>query len=333
MRMVRRRTSQGWPCSMTKVSDVRKLPIKVAHYGRFDPRIKTGGVETFARNLGSVFEQIEFLTPDSPHLRATAEAGIPIICDNQMVRDLPSEIPVIGFQHGVAHEKAQLTKTRTDKKLARAQAAAAQRRNTLWVACAQWISRRFEELYGNAADHTIYHQVDVDRFDGKRPHPDACLLLHDGRSEHKGKKLFKVLRRTLSEWKFEALDCRPDDVPDRLRQGAAFLHLSRYEGNSIVCNEAMAMDMPCLFTRVGLMRDGQDLDVAVVEPEDVYGTPDKLVGTVSGFLESLETRTYSPRRWTLKHATPNAHRAAWHRVMKDFSSRFSVPLNLGTSSP
>ena len=51
-------------------------------------------------------------------------------------------------------------------------------------------------------------------------------------------------------------------MPDRFRQGAAFLHLSRYEGNSIVCNEAMAMDLPCLFTRVGLMRDGADLDVA-----------------------------------------------------------------------
>ncbi len=310
---------------------MNKIPIRVAHYGRFDPRHRTGGVETFARNLETVFERVEFLTPGSSRSRAAFEEGIPIICDNHMVRDVPGEIPVVGFQHGVAHDKARLTRTWTDRRLARAQAAAASRANTLWVACARWIGRRFGELHGNPAAHTVYHHVDVARFDGKRPAPDPRLVLHDARTEHKGKELYGILRSAFPTWKFEAIARSPEGVPDRLREGAAFFHLSRYEGNSIVCNEAMAMDMPCLFTRVGLMRDGHDLDIATVGVEDVFDSADRLVDTVAGFLESLDTRSRNPRRWILEHATPEAHRRAWHRVMRDLAGRLLPALDLGPS--
>ncbi len=308
---------------------MQKIPVKVAHYGRFDPRVTTGGVETFARNLGIVFEEVEFLTPSTQDRDRVIAEKIPVICDNQMVTDWPESFPVIGFQHGVAEVKASLTKTRTDRKLAKAQAKATQRENTLWVACARWISRTFEERYDNPADHVVYHQVDVERFDGRLENEGTNLILHDGRSEHKGKELFAHLVKALPEWRFETLNCAPADVPDRMRQGAAFVHLSRYEGNSIVCNEAMAMNLPCLFTRVGLMNDGEDLDVSIVESEDVYGPRDRMVETVKTFLDGLSTRTYTPRRWTMENATPEAHVAAWRKVMEDFSARAGWNLELG----
>ena len=175
----------------------------------------------------------------------------------------------------------------------------------------------------------VYHQVDVARFDGLLDNEGTNLVLHDGRSEHKGKALFAHLVKALPQWRFETLNCAPADVPDRMRQGAAFLHLSRYEGNSIVCNEAMAMNLPCLFTRVGLMNDGEDLDVAIIESEDVYGPRDKMVETVKAFLDELSTRTYTPRRWTMANATPDAHVAAWRTVMNDFAERSGWNLGLG----
>ena len=307
---------------------MEKLPIKVAHYGRFDPRVTTGGVETFARNLGIVFDEVEFLTPNTQDKARVMAEQIPVICDNQMVVDWPESYPVIGFQHGVAAVKASLTGTRTDRKLARGQAKAAKRDNTLWVACARWISRTFEELHNNPAHHVVYHQVDVERFDGKLTGLGGNLILHDGRNEHKGRDLFAHLVGALPQWRFETLSCKPEEVPGRMAAGAAFLHLSRYEGNSIVCNEAMAMDLPCLFTKVGLMNDGEDLDVAIVEPEAVYGERDAMVQTVEAFLDGLKARTYNPRRWTLENATPTAHVAAWRRVMEDFSSRSGWDLSL-----
>ena len=164
--------------------------------------------------------------------------------------------------------------------------------------------------------------VDVDSFDGKLVNEDSRLILHDGRSEHKGKRLFEHLVKVLPEWRFETLNCKPEEVPDRMREAAAFLHLSRYEGNSIVCNEAMAMNLPCLFTRVGLMNDDEPLDVSIVESSEVYGSKKKLVETVQTFLEGLSTRTYQPRNWTMQNATPEAHVAAWRDVMGDFGERF-----------
>ena len=301
---------------------MKKLPMKVAHYGRFDPRVRTGGVETFARNLQIVFEDVEFLTPDSGAIDRVIRERLPVICDNQMVSDWPETFPVIGFQHGVAKVKSSLTKSWTDRKLAKAQAAAASRPNTYWVACARWIGQTFEKLHGNQADRVVYHQVDVDTFDGKLVNEDSRLILHDGRSEHKGKRLFEHLVKALPEWRFETLNCKPEEVPDRMREAAAFLHLSRYEGNSIVCNEAMAMNLPCLFTRVGLMNDDEPLDVSIVESSEVYGSKKKLVETVQTFLEGLSMRTYQPRNWTMQNATPEAHVAAWRDVMGDFGERF-----------
>ncbi|MEM7154742.1 MAG: hypothetical protein AAF799_17970 [Myxococcota bacterium] len=298
-----------------------KIPLKVAHYGRFDPRTTTGGVETFARNLGIVFEEVEFLTPKTTDFADVMRRKLPVICDNQLVADWPQPYPVIGFQHGVAAVKATLTKTRTDKKLAKAQAKAASRPNTIWVACARWISRTFEHLQGNAADHVVYHQVDIDRFDGRLDNEGSTLVLHDGRSEHKGKALFEHLVRALPQWRFESLNCTAAEVPDRMRKAAAFLHLSRYEGNSIVCNEAMAMDLPCLFTRVGLMQDGEDLDVSIVDAEEVYGPRDRLETCVRQFLDGLTSRQYNPRRWSLANATPAAHAVAWRKVMVDLHKR------------
>jgi len=308
-----------------------KIPLTIVHHGRFDPRVTTGGVETFARNLGLIFEEVLFTTPKTSRKerKAIMERRLPVICDNQMVVDWPSDYPVVGFQHGCAHVKARMTGNATDRKLAKGQAKAAKRPNTVWVACARWISKAFEALHGNKADHVLYHFVDVERFDGRLENAGTNLVLHDGRSEHKGSKLFPILQERLPQWRFETLNCKPHEVPDRMRTGAAFLHLSRYEGNSIVCNEAMAMNLPCFFTEVGLMKDGEDLDVHVVPMDAVYGDSDRMVSEVAGFLDSLSTRTYQPRNWSLQNATQAANVAGWRKAMAILSERSGWQLELG----
>jgi glycosyltransferase involved in cell wall biosynthesis len=295
-----------------------KIATSVVHHGRKDPRTEKGGVETFARNLQLVFDEVIFTTPGSADIAAAIRAGLPVICDNCMVLDWPDAYPVIGFQHGVAADKAKLTGSRTDKKLAKLQAQAASRPATLWVACARWISERFGELSGNRAKHIVYHQVDLRRFDGKRPNVDKRLVLHDARSAHKGQKQVAWLARQLKSWRFEPLNCRPNEVAERMRSAAAFIHLSRYEGNSIVCNEAMAMDLPCLFTRVGLMRDSDEFDVALVEPETAFGDKAQLLKVTETFLASVGKRGYHPRAWSELHASQEAQISAWRRVLADW---------------
>lgn len=295
------------------------LPIAIAHYGRNDPDARVGGVETFARNLRLVFEDVALLHPRSPELRAWARRGLPIVCDNQLVLDWPAEVPVIGFQHGVAAVKVTHTHSLTDWRLARRQAKAARRGHTVWVACAQWISHTFGRLHGNAARHVIYHQVDLDRFDGQRRDVDPRLVLHDARSEPKGKALVERLGAAFPGWKLEPLSCAPKDVPDRMRRARAFVHLSRYEGNSIVCNEAMAMDLPCLFTRVGLMQDEDGpTEVEVIDAERAFGDPAWLVARFGAFLDGLEAREVHPRRWVVEHAHLDVARAGWQRVVDDW---------------
>ena len=302
---------------------MQPLPYHVVHYSKEDPRTTTGGVQTFARSLELTFERVSYMTPqDRDEARVRAE-GLPVICDNQTALDWPAAIPVIGFQHGVGAVKFSVTHSFNHWRLRRRQARAARRPNVLWVACAQWIAETFERLHGSGAAHVVYHPVDVERFDGRLENVGSRLVLHDARLEHKGRDLIPVLQQAFPDWRFEGLDCAPAEVPDRMRKAAAFVHLSRYEGNSIVCNEAMAMDLPCLFTRVGLMQDAdRPQDVWLIEPEQAYGDPSALTAETGRFLDSLQTRTYHPRAWSLTHATRTQALAAWARVMDDFHTRF-----------
>jgi len=293
-----------------------RLPLTIVHYGANDPETHRGGVESFARNLRLVFEQVELWHPKVLDVERVRRDRLMVVCDNHWVLDWPDDLPVVGFQHGVAAVKRTHTRTWKDRGLARRQARAAKRPHTIWVACAQWIARTFGELHGNPADVVIRHPVDLSRFDGRRDDVDPRLLLHDARGEHKGERLVAELARRFPQWKLEPLACAPAEVPDRMRRARGFLHLSRYEGNSIVCNEAMAMDLPCMFTRVGLMQDAAaPRDVHVVDPVRAFGDPDYLAGELAAFTASLETRAYHPRTWVLEHASIELARTRWADVV------------------
>ena len=101
-----------------------------------------------------------------------------------------------------------------------------------------------------------------------------------------------------------------------------FVHLSRYEGNSVVCNEAMAMNLPCFFTDVGLFRDeDRPTEVQLIDADTAYRDPDGLRRAFAAFGETLERRSYRPRDWILTHSTPEIARDKWAKVMADLDSR------------
>ena len=128
------------------------------------------------------------------------------------------------------------------------------------------------------------------------------------------------LRSRFPRWKLEPLACTPEQVPDRMRRARAFLHLSRYEGNSIVCNEAMAMDLPCLFTRVGLMQDDDGpTEVTVLDAARAFSDRDWLTARFEDFLTSLDHQERHPRPWVLAHAHIDVARASWQRVLDDWT--------------
>lgn len=297
----------------------KPLDRTVVHYGKHDPRSRAGGVEAFARNLGLVFRDVQFMTRQSADFERVRRERLPLICDNQHLLELPADLPAIGFQHGVAFDKMKVTRSLRDARMAFAQHRAAYRPNTLWVACARWIAERFGALHGNRAAHVIYHPVDLDRFDGRLDNHGSTLVLHDARSEAKGRSAVERLAAALPEYRFEPLACAPGEVPDRMRKAHAFVHLSRYEGNSIVCNEAMASDLPCFFTRVGLFRDeGGPTEVVTIDSRTAYRDPERLVQEARAFLASLATHSLHPRAWVLQNASVSAARERWAAALADF---------------
>ncbi len=298
-----------------------KVAARVVHYGANDPETFRGGVESFARNLRLIFDEVSFMYDGHLDVDKVRREKLMVVCDNHWVTDWPDDIPVIGFQHGGAAVKVRHTKNWPGKRMAKRQAKAAKRKNTIWVACAEWIARTFDELQGNGAKHVIYHQVDLDRFDGERRDTDPKLVLHDARGAHKGEAEVAALARRFPDWKLEPLACEPSDVPDRMRKAAAFLHLSKYEGNSIVVNEALAMNLPCFVTKVGLMNDvGRPQDVHIIDPDKGFKDPDYLDREFATFLRSLSTRTYEPRTWTLANAHIDVAREKWRAVVEQWSA-------------
>ncbi|HEX6766791.1 MAG TPA: glycosyltransferase [Polyangiaceae bacterium] len=297
----------------------------VVHYSQHDPREWSGGVETFGRRLARVFREVVYMTPATRDEARVRSQRLPVICDNQYVLDWPPDVPVIGFQHGVGALKALALPNRGTWRLALAQARAAKRPNTTWVACARWIADAFRRLHGVRGTKVLYHRVDLDVFDGRLQNDDSRLVLHDGRAPHKGSLVYPYLARAFPAYRFEPLDCPPEGVPERMRRAAAFVHLSSYEGNSIVCNEAMAMNLPCFFTRVGLFREDPAADVVVVPRRLVFGPVASfgrrtLKARFGEFLESLATKRYEPRRWVEENASFAGYDDAWRDVLRGFDT-------------
>jgi hypothetical protein len=300
-----------------------RIPLRVAHYGRRDPAGALGGVEAFARRLSQVFAQVELVWPGAPGLAALVRDRTPIVCDNDTALDWPPDVPLVAFQHGVAWQKVRVTRAWTDARLAVRQLRAARRPRTVWVACARWIAHAFAPLHRQAPQHVIPHFVDAARFDGALENAGSRLVLHDARTRAKGSRLVARLREALPRWRFEALACPPDTVADRMRKAAAFVHLSRYEGNSIVCTEAMAMGLPCIFTDVGWSRDaalgGAPLPVALLETRRAFGDPTYLIERVAAHLDRARVQPWSARAFVLEHAGVEAARAGWRRAMRDLA--------------
>lgn len=296
-----------------------KLPYHVIHYHRDDPRVAVGGVQTFALNLGLLFEKVDYWTPKTIDTEYVERNRVTVICDNQYTLDWPEHIPVIGFQHGVARVKAQATKSFTRRFMARKQEKAARRPNTLWAANSEWVADASRRLYGSPVEHVVYYPIDVDTFDGNLSNDGSRLILHDARQKHKGEALMKKIVPHFPDWSFELINRPHSVVHTRMAEARAFMHLSRYEGNSIVCNEAMAMDLPCMFTRVGLFQDpnGPE-DIYLVDMEEMYENDDALFDEVGKFLDTLENRAYNPRDWVLANATMDIAVERWQAIMTDF---------------
>jgi len=301
------------------MQELEKIPLKVIHYNDEDPLTTTGGVQSFAKGLRLIFHSVEFMTPKNLDFSFISNRQIPVICDNQRVSDIPNDIPVIGFQHGVGAVKHGVTRSSGHRRLKKAQKIASKRPNTIWIACADWIASKFEKLYGNQTSYVIYHHIDTDLFDGRLENNDSRLILHDARTEHKGSRLFRVVEEAFPGWQFEPLNCRPEDVPNRMRKARAFIHLSRYEGNSIVCNEAMAMNLPCMFTTVGLMQDrNRPRDIYLIDTDKAYKNRDQLIEETGLFLDSLDKRNYNPREWVINNAIASISHKKWQKTMIEF---------------
>jgi len=301
---------------------MRRIPRTVVHYSWQDPESNRGGVESFARNLALIFERVEFMTPKTRDEARVRAERLPVICDNHMVLDWPLDLTVIGFQHGVAWRKARVTRSLYDVRLGWRQLRAARRPNVIWIACARWIADAFARFTLCESKRVIYHPVDLERFDGKLDNHASKLVLHDGRSPHKGQQLLAVLAERLPDYRFEALDCAPADVPERMRHALAFLHLSRYEGNSIVCNEAMAMGLSCLFTRVGLMLDGaEQFDVATIDARLAFSNSDELIEQTRAFLARAQHAPLRPRPWLEQNASRELTVSRWEEALRAFDAR------------
>ena len=132
----------------------RKIPLNIVYYNDKDTILTTGGEQTFAKGLRLIFHNVEYMTPKNLDLEYILTKQIPVICTNEMVSDIPEDIPVIGFQHGVGAIKHSVTRSSGHKRLKKSQEKSSKRRNTIWIACADWIASKFEELYG-----TVDYQV------------------------------------------------------------------------------------------------------------------------------------------------------------------------------
>ena len=111
-----------------------------------------------------------------------------------------------------------------------------------------------------------------------------------------------------------------------MRKAKAFIHLSKYEGNSIVCNEAMAMNLPSMFTNVGLMKDeNRPKEAYLIDLNKIYKSyfgikiiKNRINSPNGLFIKSLNNNDYNPRKWVLENAVASISNKKWEKTILDF---------------
>ena len=79
------------------------------------------------------------------------------------------------------------------------------------------------------------------------------------------------------------------------------------------------MNLPCMFTSVGLMQDeNRPKDIFLIDTDKAYKDRDKLIKETGLFLESLSNKNYNPRGWVLKNAIATMSHKKWEQTMIEF---------------
>jgi len=301
---------------------------EIIHHCRYSVHHpQKGGVENFGLNLKNIFKKVHFTLPGdiTPDLVRLVQAkNIPIICDYHSVLDWPEEVKTIGFQHGCAQLRGEITGETMLKEIGREQVVASKRRNAVWVADSQWVSDMCEKYYGRSAEYIIYHAVSDDFFRNSRTHQRVPVtkVFHDARLAHKGRDIIPVLQEAFPKISFIQLQCKHSKIIDVLKDCDVFMHLSKYEGNSIMCNEVMALNIPLVTTDVGLFHEDLGVEeIRIVPVGGCFGeNKDRLIEIFGQYVSALNNRKIGVEKinqWHQSHATNAHNEILWRQVVEE----------------
>lgn len=165
---------------------------------------------------------------------------------------------VIAVEQTCGMERGLRCRMPTHMKVGRQQMAAATRKRTFWVAPSHWAARHCRLHTGVQVDRVIFGGVDVDEFmpserqrlrAAKRP-----VVLHYAMDANSGQHLLAGIEKALKgAAELRELHCKPEEVPEAMREADMWLSLSTSGVLPMAVLEAMSSGLVVVGTSVGVL--------------------------------------------------------------------------------
>ena len=215
----------------------------------------TGGTERFTEYLREAIG-CDVRSPADPHRLGKYEW---VISNADLGLDWASN--KICFFHGLwkqLHVNLGITSGTEEER----QRQAAQRKDVYLVAASNSVASQLECWYQVSKNkiRVISHGIPLDVWRPALSNPKSIRprILHVATDIVKAREIIPVLQRILPDFDFVLVYRRIGlpATPELYQRGDIFLHLSRYEGNSYACMEALACGLPSVLTDVGFFAEG-----------------------------------------------------------------------------
>ena len=230
---------------------------------------------------------------------------------------------VISCNHGCWAEFSKRNDTHRFDNEIRKQQEMWQKRANYIVSMSNTSAHYLQLHHGVKANKIILNGIDLNEFISKEIDitKQKPIVIHAAADKvNKGGDFIKELQSKCTDFDFQYLDAKNlKETSEKYRRGDLFLHLSKYEGDSIAIKEAASSGLPMLVTDVGIFEKDTKECPGIIIPWQESRNLELVIQKLHELWNMVKNKQLKmqPRAWAEKYADYERFAKEWREFLNE----------------